>query len=102
MRKKMKAKEVGKHLILDPEVCFGKLTFKGTRLPVETVLNWLAKGESMQAILRCWPYISREAIGEAVQLACQALLKRHPARRRDKHDHPGRAASLPKDTRAAS
>jgi uncharacterized protein (DUF433 family) len=65
----MAAREVGQYLIKDPEICHGQLTFKGTRLPVETVLNWLAKGKTLESILVDWPYLKREAVTEAVRLA---------------------------------
>jgi hypothetical protein len=32
---------VGEHLVVDPRVCHGEVTFRGTRVPVETIL---AKG----------------------------------------------------------
>src|SRR6266540_6643925 len=38
----MKPLEIGHYLVVDPGVCHGKLTFKGTRVPVETILNRLA------------------------------------------------------------
>ena len=38
--------EVGKHLVIDPGVCFGKLTFRGTRVPVEAVLARLARDDA--------------------------------------------------------
>lgn len=66
----MKALEVGKYLIVDPEVCHGKLTFKGTRLPVQTVLVFLGmKGRSLDYVLKSWPHLKREGVEEAVRLA---------------------------------
>ena len=39
---------VGPFLVVDPGVCHGKMTFKGTRMPVETVLSFLAQGEAIE------------------------------------------------------
>jgi uncharacterized protein (DUF433 family) len=64
--------EIGKHLVIDPRVCFGKLTFKGTRVPVETVLVSLTEGRTIKSILGSWPYLKREAVEEAIQLAAVA------------------------------
>ena len=86
----MKTVEVGKFLVLDPRVCHGQLTFKGTRVPVETVLNRLAKGRTIESILESWPHLSAEAIGEAVILAKEALLKQS-ARVAEAGDEPVRA-----------
>src|SRR5207245_640597 len=53
--------ELGKFLVVDPRVCHGQVTFKGTRVPVATVLNRLAKGRTMESILSTWPELSRSA-----------------------------------------
>ena len=75
----MRKKFIGRYLVVDPKVCHGKLTFTGTRVPVETVLNWLAKGKTVESILATWPEITKEAIEEATQLAAAALIERHEA-----------------------
>jgi uncharacterized protein (DUF433 family) len=75
----MKRLEVGKYLVVDPRICFGKLTFKGTRVPVTTVLTFLAKGTTIPEILADWPQVSREAVEEAVRLAAAALAERSVA-----------------------
>gem|GEM_PF-6236567 len=41
---------VGRFLVKDPGVCHGRLTFKGTRVPVETVLHGLGKGRSNEPL----------------------------------------------------
>jgi uncharacterized protein (DUF433 family) len=65
----MKRSKVGRYLVVEPKVCHGKLTFKGTRVPVETVLHFLAKGKTIEGILADWPELKREAIEEAIELA---------------------------------
>jgi uncharacterized protein (DUF433 family) len=66
--------EVGKYLIVHPGVCFGKMTFKGTRVPVETILYFLSTGRTIEQVLEGWPYLKREAIQEAILLAAKALI----------------------------
>ena len=91
----MEPREVGKHLVIDPRICFGKLTFKGTRIPVATVLSYLARGETFERVLQGWPELEREAVAEAVQLAAAALLEKYPqVRPETTHEpvHPGRSA----------
>jgi uncharacterized protein (DUF433 family) len=72
----MKPRKVGKFLVVDPRICHGRLTFKGTRVPVETVLTFLAQGETMEQILADWPELKRVAVVEAIQLAKTALVRR--------------------------
>ena len=69
----MQKVDVGKHIVIDPEICHGQMTFRGTRLPVDTVLVYLAKGYSVEQLLLSWPQLSRPAIQEALYLASQSL-----------------------------
>jgi len=73
----MERVEIGRYLVSDPEVCHGQLTFKGTRILVETVLSYLAAGRTIDWILAEWPRLCREAVQEALQLATTALLERY-------------------------
>lgn len=73
-------KEIGHYLVVDPEICHGKLTFKGTRIPVETVLTFLSTGDSIESILKNWPRLKREAVEEAVKHAAQLVRKRYSMR----------------------
>lgn len=65
--------EVGKHLVVDPRVCHGKLTFQGTRVPVHTVLVFMSKGWTIDQVLADWDQLKREAVVEAIELAADAL-----------------------------
>ena len=65
----MKALAVGKHLVIDPRICLGRLSFRGTRLPVATVLAPLLEGRTVQEVLAAWPELTRPAVVEAVKLA---------------------------------
>ena len=76
-KRKSKYMEVGKYLVADPEVYHGELTFKGTRVPVKTVLTYIAKGMNVDEAAKEWPDVSREAILEALALAVKALTKQH-------------------------
>ena len=44
----MEKVDVGKYIVIDPEICHGQMTFRGTRVPVDTVLVYLAKGYSVE------------------------------------------------------
>lgn len=72
----MKRREVGKYLVADPSICHGKLTFKGTRIFVEDVLEMVAEGKHWDDIV--WEYhgsITREAIMEAVRLEGKSFIE---------------------------
>jgi uncharacterized protein (DUF433 family) len=69
--------DVGQHMVIDPEMAHGRLTFKGTRVPVATVLAFLAQGESIDDLVRNWPQLSPEAVAEAIRMASEALHHRY-------------------------
>lgn len=69
--------DVGQHMTIDPEIMHGRLTFKGTRIPVAVVLAYLAKGQSIDELVQGWPQLSREAIAEAIRMATEALHHRY-------------------------
>jgi uncharacterized protein (DUF433 family) len=73
----MKRTEIGSYLVIDPEICHGELTFRDTRVPVDTVLALLAKGYSVDQLVKSYPELSRPAIEEAVHLATEALQMRY-------------------------
>lgn len=47
----------------------GKLVIKGTRIPVELVLEKLAAGQTEDELLLDYPRLTREAIHAALSLA---------------------------------
>ncbi len=77
----MQKKEIGSYLVTDPEICHGKLIFKGTRVPVSTVLTFLAMGDSIQDILRNWPQLKREYVEEAINFASDLITESYPSQR---------------------
>lgn len=44
----------------DPEVMHGALVFKGTRVPVQTLVDHLTAGDSLDVFLDDFPSVSRE------------------------------------------
>ena len=64
---------VGHYLVADPAICHGELTFRGTRVPVRTVLLHLAKGHNLAYLCKSWPEVKLEAIEEAIGLAAESL-----------------------------
>jgi uncharacterized protein (DUF433 family) len=53
-------------IIRDPEIMHGTPVFRGTRVPVQTLFDYLEGGESFEEFLEGFPTVSRE-------LALQAL-----------------------------
>ena len=55
--------EINNYIMVDPEICNGKPTFKGTRIMVSTILELLGAGVGIDEIIKnYYPQLSREAI----------------------------------------
>ena len=66
---------LGRYIVVDPAICHGQPTFRGTRILVADVLDQVAHGLAWEAIIADWDgRLTRAAIAEAVQLATQAFL----------------------------
>jgi uncharacterized protein (DUF433 family) len=75
-----KTKRLGRHIVVDPEICHGQPTFRGTRVRVTQVLKQVAAGMDWDTIISQWRgTVSREAIAEAVQLAGEAFAEHNLA-----------------------
>ena len=69
-------KTYGKYIVSDPEICHGKLSFTGTRIFVDDVLDMVAEGLSWNYIQEQWHgAIKKEAIKEAVLLSKESLMQ---------------------------
>ena len=47
-------------ITVDPEICHGKPCIRGLRYPVESILEYLAGGDSVERILAEFPDLERE------------------------------------------
>ena len=58
----------------DPEVMSGALVFSGTRVPVQTLIDYLGGGQPLAEFLEDFPTVSREQAVAALHLAGQVLV----------------------------
>ncbi len=57
----------------NPNIMFGKPVIKGTRLPVEIILEKLAFDETEDEILKEYPFIKKEDIKASLLYAAKTL-----------------------------
>ena len=75
----MGTQTLGRYIVVDPAICHGEPTFRGTRILVADVLEQVANGMAWEAIIEEWRgALTREAIAEAVRLAREALVTHAP------------------------
>lgn len=47
---------------IDPQVCNGRPVVKGTRITVQTILEFLAAGDSVEEVLEEYPALTRDDV----------------------------------------
>lgn len=60
----------------DPEILGGTPVFKGTRVPVRNLIDYLEAGDSLDVFLDAFPSVKREQAIAALELAREALIVR--------------------------
>jgi uncharacterized protein (DUF433 family) len=61
----------------DPEIMHGAPVFRGTRVPVQTLFEYLEGGDKLEDFLEGFPTVTRTLALEALEEAKQLLLARH-------------------------
>ena len=49
-------------IVVDPEICNGRPVIKGTRITVQTILEFLGAGDSVEDVLSEYPSLTHEDI----------------------------------------
>jgi uncharacterized protein (DUF433 family) len=64
---------VNEYIVIDPDICNGKPTVKGTRITVQTVLEFLAAGESQDGIIKNYPRLTSASIQACIQFSMHRI-----------------------------
>ena len=63
-------------IVQDPEILSGEPVFRGTRVPFQTLLDYLEGGETLDDFLKQFPGVPRESAIAALQEARALVLAR--------------------------
>ncbi|MEO5585789.1 MAG: DUF433 domain-containing protein [Flavobacteriales bacterium] len=61
------------HIASDPEIMYGKPCIKGTRIPVDLILDKLAAGQPIEDLLVGYPQLTRESIQACLRYGADAV-----------------------------
>ena len=61
-------------ITIDPEILGGTPVFKGTRVPIRTLFEYLENDYSLEEFLECFPSVSRDLARQVLERSGQALL----------------------------
>jgi uncharacterized protein (DUF433 family) len=68
-------------ITVDPDICNGKPIIAGTRISVQTVMEFLGAGDSIEEILEEYPSLSREDIYACLQFATKLMANHYEIRK---------------------
>jgi len=60
-------------ITIDPEICNGRPVVRGTRIAVQTVLEFLGAGDSVEDILEEYPALTREDVQACLNYASRLM-----------------------------
>jgi len=55
------------HITTDPAIMYGKSVIKGTRIPVDLILEKLALGETLDGLLQAYPTVDRKVLAALIK-----------------------------------
>jgi uncharacterized protein (DUF433 family) len=70
-----------KLIVVDPEILSGVAVFAGTRVPIESLFDWLAEGASLDQFLDSFPSVERSQAVALLELAKEHFIDAYSARR---------------------
>jgi uncharacterized protein (DUF433 family) len=65
-----------KRITVNPKQLDGMPCIRGLRIPVATIVGMVADGMAQEEILKTYPDLEREDIGEALRFAAEAVRER--------------------------
>lgn len=60
-------------ITINPDLCNGKPTIRGMRITVETILQYLSAGDTIDEIIAAYPFLEKEDIQAAIAFALKNL-----------------------------
>lgn len=64
---------IADRITIDPAICNGKPTIRGKRIAVQTVLEFLSVGETVEEILHQYPSLEKEDIPACLKFASELM-----------------------------
>lgn len=60
-------------IVIDPEICNGRPVVRGTRITVQTVLEFIGAGDSITDLLEEYPSLTREDVLACLQFSSRLM-----------------------------
>ena len=56
---------------IHPDICNGRPVIAGTRIPVQTIMEFLGAGDSIDEVLEAYPSLKREDVYACIQFVAK-------------------------------
>lgn len=66
--------EIHDLIVIDPDILGGTPVFKGTRVPVKSLFDYLEDNQTLETFLECFPSVSRESAKRVLEQSESALI----------------------------
>ena len=61
-------------IVIDPDILGGTPVFRGTRVPVRTLFEYLEGNYTLEQFLECFPSVRPDQVRRALERSAQALV----------------------------
>ena len=61
-------------IVSDPEILGGTPVFRGTRVPIKNLFDYLETGETIEAFLHSFPTVTHEQVTRALEFSERLLI----------------------------
>lgn len=60
-------------IVIDQDICNGKPTIKGTRIAVQSIIEYISAGDSIDDVLDGFPNLEREDVEACLRFASELM-----------------------------
>ena len=64
---------MAERIAIHPDICNGRPIIAGTRIPVQTIMEFLGAGDSIDEVLEAYPSLEREDVYACIRFAAKLM-----------------------------
>jgi len=68
---------MAERITIDPDICNGRPTVRGTRITAQTIIEFLAAGDGIDDVLAEYPALSREDVQACLDYASRLMANQY-------------------------
>jgi uncharacterized protein (DUF433 family) len=72
---------IGERITIDDNICNGRPVIQGTRITVQTILDFLSAGDSAEEILKQYPALKSDDINASIKFAADLMNRNYTIRK---------------------